>query len=68
MSVTWILEESSKADLEIYQQDAAGALQLLHGRVQIAVSHMRELVNSTVDEEAFEASHSGLDHGPKLKL
>lgn len=50
----------------IYQQDASRALKLLHGRVQITVSHVGELLHSAMDEETLEASHSRLDHGLKF--
>lgn len=50
----------------IYQQDTSCALKLLHGRVQITVSHVGELLHSAMDEETLEASHSRLDHGLKF--
>lgn len=49
-----------------YQQDASCASQLLHGCVQIAAGHVRELLHPAVNEETLEASHSGLDHGLQL--
>lgn len=51
-----------------YQQDTSCALQLLHGCMEISVSHMGKLVHTTMDEETLESSHSSLDHGPKLFL
>lgn len=51
-----------------HQQDAARPLQLPHGRVEVGLSHVRKLVHAAVDQEALEASHSGLDHGPDLQL
>ncbi len=40
-----------------YQQDTSCALQLLHGGVQITVSHMREFLHPTVDKETPEAGY-----------
>ena len=51
-----------------YQQDTSCALQLLHGCVEITVSHMGEFINTTMDEETLETSHTGLDHGLEFKL
>lgn len=53
---------------EAHQQDAARPLQLPHGCVEVGLSHVRKLVHAAVDQEALEASHSGLDHGPDLQL
>lgn len=36
--------------------------------MEVDVGHVGELLHATVDEEALEAGHSGLDHGPKLQL
>lgn len=51
-----------------HQQDAACPLQLPHGCVEVGLSHVRKLVHAAVDQEALEAGHSGLDHGPELQL
>lgn len=51
-----------------HQQNAACPLQLLHGCVKVGFGHVRKLIHPTVNQEALEASHSSLDHGPDLEL
>lgn len=49
-----------------YQKNTPCALQLLHGRVEVIVTDMGELINATMDQETLEPSDPSLDHRPEL--
>ena len=51
-----------------YQEHTAGALQLLHGPVQVCLLHVGELLHPAGDQEALEARYARLEQRPQIPL